>query len=69
MMFHMMNEARIGVGATAAALGLTGYLQSLDYAMQRPQGRPVGAKDQNSPQVCCIASFAFAFLRNHAESK
>jgi L-aminopeptidase/D-esterase-like protein len=27
-MFHMMNEARVGVGAGAAALGYTGYLKS-----------------------------------------
>ena len=28
-MFHMMNEARIGVGSGAMALGYTGYLKSL----------------------------------------
>ena len=39
-MFHMMNEARIGVGMGAVALGYTGYLMSLDYARDRPQGRP-----------------------------
>ena len=31
-MFHMMNEARVGVGAGAVALGYTGYLHALDYA-------------------------------------
>ncbi len=50
-MFHMMNEARIGVGLGATALGYTGYLHSLDYAKGRPQGRPVSAKDPVSPQV------------------
>ena len=50
-MFHMMNEARIGVGAGATALGYTGYLKSLQYARERPQGRPVAAKDPASPQV------------------
>jgi alkylation response protein AidB-like acyl-CoA dehydrogenase len=50
-MFHMMNEARIGVGTGAAALAMTGYLESLDYARNRPQGRPVGAKDPSRPQV------------------
>ena len=50
-MFHMMNEARIGVGAGATALGYTGYLKSLQYARERPQGRPVAAKDPSSPQV------------------
>ncbi|MGQ0574668.1 MAG: acyl-CoA dehydrogenase [Pseudonocardia sp.] len=43
-MFHMMNEARVGVGAGAAALGYTGYLHALDYARTRVQGRPVAAK-------------------------
>ena len=52
-MFHMMNEARIGVGLGAVALGYTGYLHSLDYARNRPQGRPIGqdGKDATSPQA------------------
>ncbi len=50
-MFHMMNEARVGVGAGATALGYAGYLNALDYARTRPQGRPAGAKDPASPQV------------------
>ncbi|MFN4011314.1 MAG: acyl-CoA dehydrogenase [Pannonibacter sp.] len=53
-MFHMMNEARIGVGAAAAALGYTGYLHALDYARGRPQGRPLSAKDPASPPVPII---------------
>ena len=53
-MFHMMNEARIGVGGGATALGYTGYLHSLAYARQRPQGRRVSAKDPASPQVPII---------------
>jgi len=53
-MFHMMNEARIGVGAGAAALGYTGYLHALDYARGRPQGRPVSAKGPASPPVPII---------------
>ena len=53
-MFTMMNEARIGVGAGATALGYTGYLKSLEYARSRPQGRPVGAKDPTAPQVPII---------------
>ncbi len=54
-MFHMMNEARIGVGLGATALGCTGYLHALDYARTRPQGRPLGAKDPDSPQVPIIS--------------
>ena len=51
-MFHMMNEARIGVGLSATMLGLAGYYASLDYAKNRPQGRPMTAagKDPASPQ-------------------
>jgi alkylation response protein AidB-like acyl-CoA dehydrogenase len=43
-MFHMMNEARIGVGLVASATGYTGYLHALDYARQRRQGRPLGSR-------------------------
>lgn len=50
-MFHMMNEARIGVGAGAAALGYTGYLKSLDYAKIRTQGRAPSSKNPENPQV------------------
>ena len=53
-MFHMMNEARIGVGMGAAMSGLAGYLYSLDYARNRPQGRHPGIKDPNSPMLPII---------------
>jgi alkylation response protein AidB-like acyl-CoA dehydrogenase len=62
-MFHMMNEARIGVGTAATMLGMAGYHASLDYAKTRPQGRLVKkaeqpgaavAKDSASPQVRII---------------
>src|SRR5438105_2198778 len=55
-MFHMMNEARIAVGLGAAMLGYAGYEASLDYARNRPQGRPVGphGKDATQPQVPII---------------
>ena len=55
-MFHMMNEARIGVGMAATMLGLAGYYASLDYARNRPQGRPMTAAGKNpaSPQVRII---------------
>ena len=53
-MFHMMNEARLGVGLGAIALGYTGYLKSLDYARNRPQGRQVTAKDPTTAQVPII---------------
>lgn len=53
-MFTMMNEARLGVGMGAVALGYTGYLKSLQYARERPQGRPLTAKDPTTPQVPII---------------
>lgn len=55
-MFHMMNEARIAVGAAATALGLAGYQASLDYARVRLQGRPLGAagRDPTQPPVRLI---------------
>ncbi|MBJ2154146.1 acyl-CoA dehydrogenase [Variovorax sp. IB41] len=63
-MFHMMNEARIGVGTAATMLGMAGYYASLEYAKGRPQGRLVKkpeagaggqvAKDSASPQVRII---------------
>ena len=54
-MFQMMNEARIGVGMGAVMLGYAGYLYSLDYARQRPQGRPLDNKDPSTPAVPIIA--------------
>jgi butyryl-CoA dehydrogenase len=56
----MMNEARIAVGLGATMLGYAGYEASLDYARNRPQGRPVvgragaSAKDASQPQVAII---------------
>ena len=50
-MFQMMNEARIGVGMGATALGQAGFQASLAYAKDRPQGRSPVAKDPASPQV------------------
>jgi len=50
-MFHMMNEARIGVGLGAVMLGYAGYEASLDYARTRTQGRPVGASGKDATQA------------------
>lgn len=56
IMFHMMNEARIGVGLGAAMLGYAGFRCALRYAKERPQGRPLGpsGKDPTQPQVPII---------------
>lgn len=53
-MFHMMNEARIGVGLGAACLGYTGYLHALAYAKDRRQGRAPDNRDPLSPSVPII---------------
>ena len=55
-MFHMMNEARIGVGMAATMLGMAGYEASLAYAKLRPQGRTItgAGKDASRPQVPII---------------
>jgi butyryl-CoA dehydrogenase len=55
-MFHMMNEARIGVGLGAVMLGYAGYEASLEYARQRPQGRAItgSGKDATQPQLPII---------------
>ena len=53
-MFHMMNEARIGVGVGAIMLGTAGYLHSLEYAKERKQGRHPEQKDPASQPVALI---------------
>jgi alkylation response protein AidB-like acyl-CoA dehydrogenase len=53
-MFHMMNEARIGVGAGAMAIGYTGYLKSLAYAKDRVQGRRARDRNPGGTQVPII---------------
>ncbi|WP_062379179.1 acyl-CoA dehydrogenase [Pseudomonas abietaniphila] len=53
-MFQMMNEARIGVGMGAVMLGYAGYLYSLDYARERPQGRLPDSKNPESAPVPII---------------
>ncbi len=50
-MFHMMNEARIAVGTGAAVLAVAGYLESLDYARNRPQGRAPDNRDPRSAMI------------------
>lgn len=59
-MFQMMNEARVGVGMNAAAIGTAAYYTSLQYAKERPQGRLVDEKDPTKPQTLII---------NHADVK
>lgn len=55
-MFHMMNEARIGVGLGAVMLGYAGYEASVQYARQRHRGRSLSpsGKDAAQPQIPII---------------
>ncbi|NHP17266.1 acyl-CoA dehydrogenase [Rhodococcus sp. IC4_135] len=53
-MFHMMNEARIGVGFLATALGYAGYRQSVEYALTRVQGRSQTNRDPASKPISII---------------
>ena len=50
-MFQMMNEERIGVGLAAASIASAAYYAALEYAQERPQGRPISSKDPLSSQV------------------
>jgi butyryl-CoA dehydrogenase len=65
-MFHMMNEARIGVGMAATMLGMAGYEASLEYAKNRPQGRPVAG---GSHKVVKDAAQAQVRIIEHADIK
>lgn len=51
MMFVMMNEARLMVGAQALSCASSAYLYALDYARQRVQGPPLSGKDRSSVAI------------------
>ncbi len=52
LMFHMMNEARIGVGLQGVAIGSAAYQSALAYARTRVQGPDMrNFRDANAPQV------------------
>jgi len=53
-MFQMMNEQRIDVGLGAAGISSAAYYAALEYTRERPQGRRMGNKDPNFPQVPII---------------
>ena len=70
-MFHMMNEARIGVSFGAAALAYGGYAASLAYARERTQGRPIDGRDPTAPMIPIIehADIRRLLLRQKAYSE
>lgn len=45
MMFHMMNESRIGTGHNANSQAAAAYFYAAQYARERIQGRPFGLKE------------------------
>ena len=45
MMFHMMNESRIGTGHNANSQAAAAYAFASQYALERIQGRPFGTGD------------------------
>jgi alkylation response protein AidB-like acyl-CoA dehydrogenase len=54
-MFQMMNEARIGVGMTAAGIATAAYHAALQYARERPQSRRLNEKNAlDTPQTPII---------------
>ncbi len=58
-MFQMMNEARIGVGVSAAATASVAYHEALAYARERTQGRALGSRSESEP----VALVAHADVR------
>ncbi|MBC7720216.1 MAG: acyl-CoA dehydrogenase, partial [Chitinophagaceae bacterium] len=68
-MFHMMNEARIGVGMAATMLGMAGYYASLDYAKTRTQGRAMGGNKNDASVVGKDASTPPVRIIEHADIK
>ncbi|MFT3709061.1 MAG: acyl-CoA dehydrogenase [Archangium sp.] len=50
-MFQMMNEARIMVGVNGASTASVAFHESLAYAKERKQGRPLKGGDPSQPQV------------------
>ncbi len=55
IMFHMMNEARLGVGLQGLAAAAAAYNEALDYSKERIQGVDMrNFKDANAPRVAII---------------
>jgi alkylation response protein AidB-like acyl-CoA dehydrogenase len=56
VMFHMMNEARLNVGAQGFLHASVAYLHALNYARERLQGRDLEkSKDPQAPPVPIIS--------------
>jgi len=53
-MFQMMNGARISVGVCAASVAMAAYQASLQYCLERPQGRLASEKNPSNPPTLII---------------
>ncbi len=55
VMFHMMNDARLGVGIQAMSMGGAAYQFALNYAKERKQGKNLlQMMDPAAPQVAIV---------------
>ena len=54
VMFHMMNEARLDVGAQGFSHGSAAFLYALNYARERLQGREIDSADDDAPRIPII---------------
>jgi hypothetical protein len=50
----MMNESRLAVGMSAAAIASAAYYAALEYSKERRQGRKLSSKDPSQPQILII---------------
>ncbi|MGB8331841.1 MAG: acyl-CoA dehydrogenase, partial [Polyangiales bacterium] len=65
-MFQMMNEARIMIGVNATATASAAYHESLAYALDRKQGRKLGARDGEPVAIIEHADVRRMLLRQKA---
>jgi butyryl-CoA dehydrogenase len=65
-MFQMMNEARIMVGVNATATASAAYYESLHYALDRRQGRELGARGGEMVPIVQHADVRRMLLRQKA---
>ena len=65
-MFQMMNEARIMVGVNAFATASAAYYESLGYALERKQGRELGARGGDMVPIVRHADVRRMLLRQKA---
>jgi butyryl-CoA dehydrogenase len=65
-MFQMMNEARIMIGVNGAATASAAYHEALSYALDRKQGRQLGARGGEQVSIIEHADVRRMLLRQKA---